>query len=131
MGMEIVDQVPDVEAVVVPVGGAGLIAGVSLALKTLKPDVIVIVRCCSLCVFVPPCCGCDVELWSSLHCQGAEPENVPSLAEALKAGRPVMATATPTLADGLLVPMVGTNAFALAKKHVDRWVCLLGLVSVF
>ena len=44
MGMEIVDQVPDVEAVVVPVGGAGLIAGVALALKTLKPDVIVIVR---------------------------------------------------------------------------------------
>ena len=44
MGMEIVDQVPDLEAVVVPVGGAGLIAGVALAIKTLKPDVMIIVR---------------------------------------------------------------------------------------
>ncbi len=42
-GLEIIEQVPDVEAVVVPVGGGGLIAGVALAVKTLKPDVIVIV----------------------------------------------------------------------------------------
>jgi len=39
MGIEIVDQVPCVDVVVVPVGGAGLIAGVSCAVKTLKPDV--------------------------------------------------------------------------------------------
>jgi threonine dehydratase len=45
MGLEIIDQVPDVDAIIVPVGGAGLIAGVSLAVKTLKPDVIVIVSC--------------------------------------------------------------------------------------
>jgi threonine dehydratase len=53
------EQVPDVEAVVVPVGGAGLIAGTALAIKTLRPDVLVI---------------------------GAEPASVPSLSEALKAG---------------------------------------------
>lgn len=38
IGIEIVDDVPDVDAVVVPVGGAGLIAGVSCAVKTLKPE---------------------------------------------------------------------------------------------
>ena len=43
MGLEIIDQVPDVDAVIVPVGGAGLIAGVSLAVKTLRPEVTVVV----------------------------------------------------------------------------------------
>src|SRR5438045_7924 len=38
MGLEIVEQVPDLDAVVIPVGGAGLLAGVSLAVKTLRPD---------------------------------------------------------------------------------------------
>ena len=43
MGLEIINQVPDVEAVVVPVGGGGLIAGISMAVKTLRPEVLVIV----------------------------------------------------------------------------------------
>lgn len=93
MGLEIIEQVPDVEAVVIPVGGAGLIAGTALAIKTLKPDVLVI---------------------------GAEPAAVPSLTAALDAGRPVAVGAGPTLADGLLVPKVGINAFALSRKHVDK-----------
>lgn len=93
MGMEIVDQVPELEAIVVPVGGGGLIAGVALAIKTLKPEVLII---------------------------GAEPENVPSMHAALEAGRPVAVPSQPTLADGLLVPRVGTNAFALARQHVDK-----------
>jgi hypothetical protein len=82
-----------VDAVVIPVGGAGLIAGAALALKTLNPHVAVI---------------------------GAEPATVPSLSAALDAGRPVDVKAGATLADGLLVPRVGTNAFALARKHVDK-----------
>ena len=93
MGLEIASQVPDVDAVVVPVGGAGLIAGIGIALKHLKP-------------------GCLV--------YGAEPASVPSLAEALKAGRPVTVTSRPTLADGLLVPCVGNNGLALAAKYVDK-----------
>lgn len=44
MGMEIVEQVPDVDAVIVPIGGAGLIAGTALAIKTLRPNALVIVR---------------------------------------------------------------------------------------
>jgi hypothetical protein len=85
--------VPNVDAVVIPVGGAGLIAGAALALKTLNPHVTVI---------------------------GAEPASVPSFTAALEAGRPVDVKAGATLADGLLVPRVGTNAFALARKHVDK-----------
>ena len=45
MGIEILNQVPDVDAIIVPVGGCGLIAGLSLAVKTLAPDVQVIVSC--------------------------------------------------------------------------------------
>jgi threonine dehydratase len=41
MGVEILEQVPDVDVIVVPVGGAGLIAGVSLAVKALQPNVLV------------------------------------------------------------------------------------------
>ena len=57
MGLEILDQVPDVDAIVIPVGGAGLIAGVAMAVKTMKPDVKII---------------------------GVEPEMCPSLSTVLK-----------------------------------------------
>jgi threonine dehydratase len=43
MGLEIVEQVPDVDAVVIPVGGGGLIAGTALAIKSLYPHVTIIV----------------------------------------------------------------------------------------
>ena len=43
LGLEIVEQVPDIDAVVVPIGGGGLIAGVALAVKTLHPNVMIIV----------------------------------------------------------------------------------------
>ena len=92
LGLEAIEQVPDLDAVVIPVGGAGLIAGIALALKTLQPKVKI---------------------------YGVEPENCPSLSHALAAGRPVTVPAFPTLADGLMVPRVGTNAFAIASKLVD------------
>ena len=93
MGLEICEQVPSLDAVVVPVGGAGLIAGVALAVKTLKPGAVVI---------------------------GVEPDHAPSLSAALRAGKPVEVPVTPTLADGLAVGKVGANAFELARRHVDR-----------
>jgi len=95
MGIEIAEQCPNADAVIVPVGGAGLIAGVGIALKALLPSALVV---------------------------GAEPINCPSLTAALAAGRPVTVPAHPTLADGLMVPCVGTNAFALAARHVDTCV---------
>ena len=44
MGLEIIEQVPDVDAVVIPVGGGGLIAGCAVALKTMNPNIKIIVR---------------------------------------------------------------------------------------
>ena len=44
MGLEIIEQVPDVDAVVIPVGGGGLIAGCAVALKTMNPKIKIIVR---------------------------------------------------------------------------------------
>ena len=95
LGMEIVEQVPDMDAVIVPIGGAGLIAGVALAVKALKPDAKII---------------------------GVEPEHAASFTAALTAGKPVAIEVKPTLADGLSVPRVGDNAFALARDLVDRTV---------
>ncbi len=92
MGIEIIEQVPDVDVVVVPVGGGGLLAGVSLAVKTLKPHVKVV---------------------------AVEAENVASFAAALEAGKPTRTAMHPTLADGLAIPQVGANAFAIAQPNVD------------
>lgn len=50
MGLEIIEQVPDVDAVVIPVGGGGLIAGAALAIKNLKPSVKIIVSLCGCAV---------------------------------------------------------------------------------
>jgi threonine dehydratase len=95
IGLELARQVPDLDAVIVPIGGGGLVAGVALALKHLKPGVKII---------------------------GVEPERAASFTAALKAGKPVMIDLKPTLADGLSVPKVGENAFALARDRVDRTV---------
>jgi threonine dehydratase len=95
IGLEIAAQVPDLDAVIVPVGGAGLAAGVSLALKHLKPGVQIL---------------------------GVEPKRAASFTAALEAGKPVQIEMKPTLADGLSVPRVGDNAFAIARKRVERTV---------
>lgn len=94
-GLEILEQVPDVEAIVTPVGGGGLIAGVALAVKALRPSVQIV---------------------------GVEPERCPSLIRAIEQGRPVPAFDGPTLADGLAVPQVGDRAFAIARDRVDALV---------
>jgi threonine dehydratase len=92
MGVEIVEQVADLDAVVIPVGGAGLFAGVALAIKTLRADTKVI---------------------------AVEAENVASFSAALHAGKPTKITMQPTLADGLAIPEVGANAFQIARPLVD------------
>ena len=43
MGLEVLEQVPDIDAAIIPVGGGGLIAGCAVALKTMKPDIQIIV----------------------------------------------------------------------------------------
>jgi threonine dehydratase len=92
-GLEIMEQVPDAEVVIVPVGGAGLLAGVSLAIKTLRPEVKIV---------------------------AVEAENVASFSAALEAGKPTRIALHPTLADGLAIPQVGKNAFQIARPLVDK-----------
>ncbi len=93
LGLEILQQIPALDAVVVPVGGAGLVAGVALALKSLRPRVQVI---------------------------GVESRATASFSAALRAHHPVTTAPRPTLADGLAVSQVGGHAFALARDRVDR-----------
>jgi threonine dehydratase len=93
MGLEMAEQVPDLDAIVVPIGGAGLIAGVALAVKTIEPAVQVI---------------------------GVESENAPSFQAAMAAGKPVSVQVKPSLADGLAVAQAGANAFSIARGLVDK-----------
>ncbi|XP_052776743.1 L-threonine ammonia-lyase-like [Mya arenaria] len=95
MGLEIVEQVPDLDACIIPVGGGGLISGAALAIKSLRPNVTII---------------------------GVESEKCPSFSEAMKAGKPVYTELHSTLADGLAVPTVGVNAFETAKHLIDRMI---------
>lgn len=93
LGLEILEQVPEPDAIVVPIGGAGLIAGLGLAVKTMRPQTEIV---------------------------GVEPVYAASYSAALEAGHPVQANVKPTLGDGLAVPCVGSNAFELARPSVDR-----------
>ncbi|MBE34939.1 MAG: threonine ammonia-lyase [Opitutaceae bacterium] len=93
MGLEILEQVPDLDAIVCPIGGGGLIAGLSLAVKSVRPKVRVI---------------------------GVESKATGNYAAAIKAGHPVVQPRRPTLCDGLATLTVGANAFSIARKHVDE-----------
>lgn len=93
LGLEILQDVPDVEAVIVPVGGGGLIAGVGLAIKSLKPGVRVI---------------------------GVEPVAAPTLHDSLAAGTLKCIEPRPTLADGLAIAEAGPLCFSIAQRLVDR-----------
>ena len=91
-GLEIVDDLPDVETVLVPVGGGGLSAGVATAVKLRMPKARVI---------------------------GVEPAGSPKLSKARAAGRPVRIPANAGLADGLLAVEVGALTFAHHECFVD------------
>jgi threonine dehydratase len=93
MGLEIIDQVPNLDAVIIPVGGGGLLAGVALAIKSLRPKVKVI---------------------------AVEATHVASFSAAIQTGKPVRIDMQPTLADGLAIAQVGRNAFETAAPLIDR-----------
>ena len=95
MGLEILEDVPDLDAVIVPIGGGGLIAGVGLAVKSLRPQVRVI---------------------------GVEPFNAPTLRASLDVGRVTHVETKPTLADGLAVAEVGGHCFEIARRVMDELV---------
>ncbi len=93
LGLEILQDVPTVDVIIVPVGGGGLIAGVGSAVKALRPEVQII---------------------------GVEPHSAPTLAESLKNGHVTKIATKPTLADGLAVAEVGKLCFEIAQNVVDR-----------
>jgi len=93
MALEILADVPDLDAVVVPVGGAGLLAGVATVMKALRPEARII---------------------------AVEPVAAGSFSASLVVGAPVTVPTRPTLADGLAVGRVGTLPFAIAGPLVDR-----------
>lgn len=93
LGLEIMEDVPDLDAVIVPVGGGGLIAGIGLAVKALKPSTRII---------------------------GVEARNAPTLSESLRLGRVTRIETRPTLADGLAIAEAGKLCFEIAKDVVER-----------
>ncbi|HET8648810.1 MAG TPA: threonine/serine dehydratase [Gemmatimonadales bacterium] len=93
IGLEIVEQLPEVAAVLVPVSGGGLLAGIAAAIAELKPGVQVI---------------------------GVEPAAAPKLSAALAAGHPVQVERTPSMADGLLAPAIGDLTFPVIQQIVRQ-----------
>ncbi len=92
-GLEIVEDLPEVAAVVIPVGGGGLLGGVTSAVRQLRPSARIVA----------------VELAAG-----------PGLAPALAAGKPVPAPRPATIADGLTPPFVGALPLEIAKEAVDE-----------
>jgi threonine dehydratase len=91
VGLEIVEDAPGVDTVLVPIGGGGLISGVATAVKALAPGARVI---------------------------GVEPELSPAMRTALDTGHPVAATPGPTIADALRAPVAGQIGFAVCSRLV-------------
>ena len=93
IGLEILEENPDVEAVVVPVGGGGLISGVAYAIKSLRPDVKV---------------------------YGVQAEGAASMVRSLEEDKILCLPKVSTIADGIAVKEPGVNTFELCKKYVDE-----------
>jgi threonine dehydratase len=92
VGLEILEDVPDVDAIIVGIGGGGLISGVATAVKQKNPSVRVF---------------------------GVEPEGAPAMKLALQAGKPVKLEKLETVADGLAAPYAGTRNLEIVQQNVD------------
>jgi len=93
VGCEIVEDLPDVTHIVVPIGGGGICSGVAIAAKALRPDVKVI---------------------------GVQAANVASMQVSIDAGQPVEVTARPTIADGIAIKRPGEVTVPLIREFVDE-----------
>ena len=92
VGLEILEQLDDIDDVIVPIGGGGLIAGVAIAIKEARPPIRV---------------------------YGVEPTEAAVMRQSLDEGRPVRLTSMKTIADGLAAPMAGDVTFPIVKRYVD------------
>jgi threonine dehydratase len=95
IGLEVLEDLPELNAIIVPVGGGGLISGISIALKAQRPEVRVI---------------------------GVQTAACPSAIEALKAGRPMAMDVEEknSIADAIMVPRVGDVDFPIIRDNVDE-----------
>lgn len=93
IGLEILEQLPQVEQVIVPIGGGGLISGIAVAIKTLKPSCRII--------------GVQAAKAASMYLSQIE-------------GAPVELTSVATIADGIAVKKPGELTFALCQRYVDE-----------
>jgi threonine dehydratase len=93
LGLEILEQHPDVEVVVVPIGGGGLIGGIACAVKQTN---------------------------SRIQVFGVQPSCLPSMQVALAEGKPVTLPAASTIADGIAVRRAGDTTLPLVEKYVDE-----------
>ena len=92
IALEILDELDDIDAVVVPIGGGGLISGVAFALKQLKPDIKV---------------------------YGVQSAGAPSMYNSVKNGKKERLDSVSTIADGIAVKEPGDNTYELVSKYVD------------
>lgn len=92
VGLEIYEDMKDIDILICPVGGGGLLAGTAVALKELKPDIKII---------------------------GVQSENIPSMKEALNLGSPTLVKGPATIADGIAVGKVGEKTHEIFKNFVD------------
>jgi threonine dehydratase len=92
LGLEILQQHPDIEAIIAPIGGGGLIGGIACAVKEKSPGVRII---------------------------GVQPARLPSMKAAIAAGKPVTLKPAATIADGIAVRRAGDRTFPLVQKYVD------------
>jgi threonine dehydratase len=93
IGLEILQQLPDVEAVIVPIGGGGLIGGIACAIKETNPK---------------------VEIY------GVQPAKLPSMKAAVVEGKPVTLAPAATIADGIAVRRAGEKTLPMVQKYVDE-----------
>ncbi|WP_255151600.1 threonine ammonia-lyase [Halorarius halobius] len=93
IGLEIVEDCPDLDTVVVPIGGGGLISGIATAVKAQKPDTRVV---------------------------GVQAEGASSVAKSLRKGHPVETAEADTIADGIAVRKVGEHTFDVIQERVDE-----------
>ena len=95
LGLEMCEQVPDFDALIVPIGGGGLIGGISNAVKQLRPDVEII---------------------------GVEPDGADSMHRSFASGKPEAIDKVSSIADSLGAPYALPYSFALTRANVDRLV---------
>jgi threonine dehydratase len=93
IGLEFLEQIPQLQAVVVPIGGGGLIGGIACAIKESRPDIRVV---------------------------GVQTSRLPSMSVAMEQHRPVTLAPATTIADGIAVRRAGDNTFPVVEKYVDE-----------